>query len=73
MKNYLMISLAFVCVICLVIITINTYQMGRYQLINGEHTQLYRVIDTKTGVVKCYMMQQGENKKAYTTSYFNLD
>jgi hypothetical protein len=73
MKNYLMISLAFVCTICLTIITINTYQMGRYQLINvGEHT-FYRVIDTKTGVVKSYLKGKGEIKEVFSTSHFNID
>ncbi len=68
-----MISLAFVCTICLTIITINSYQMGRYQIMNGEHTSLYRVIDTKTGVVKCYRMQEGEIKETFSTSHFNID
>jgi hypothetical protein len=73
MKNYLMISLAFVCTICLTIITINAYQMGRYQLINVGDRSFYRVIDTKTGVVKSYVYGEGEIKETFSTSHFNID
>ena len=73
MKNYLITSLAFACVICLIIITINAYQMGRYQLINDGDHRIYRVIDTKTGVVKSYLLDEGQIKNEYSTSHFNVE
>jgi hypothetical protein len=73
MKNYLIILLALVCTICIIVITINTYQMGRYQLMNVDNSYIYRVIDTKTGAVKSYKMIRGGVTETYSTSHFNIE